>query len=98
MVKEVIWSPESENELSGILNYLITEWSIDIAKSLLDNVNEHIEKISLNPQLYPIIFRKGKFRKCVVTKHNSIIYVLNKETVYILRIFDTRQNPKKLKI
>jgi len=97
MVKEVIWSPESEHDLAVIINYLITEWSLEIARNFLKDIEYHINNITKRPKLHPIIYKKPEFRKCVISKHNSLIYSYKVDKVYILRIFDTRQNPNKLK-
>ena len=56
-----------------------------------------VYQISINPKQFPLIFKKKKIRKCVMTKHNTLFYRENKDNIDILRIFDNRQDPKKLK-
>ncbi len=97
MVRNIVWSPESENDLSMIINYLISEWSLEIASKFLKDTEYHVNIVSKTPKLYPIIYKKQKVRKCVISKQNSMIYSHTADTVYILRVFDTRQNPNKLK-
>ncbi|MFC5285246.1 type II toxin-antitoxin system RelE/ParE family toxin [Pedobacter alpinus] len=97
MTNEVIWSPESEIDLSIILDYLISDWNLEIATKFLKEIEYHINTISKNPKLYPIIYKPLKFRQCVITKHNSLIYFYKEEKLYVVRVFDTRQNPNKLK-
>ncbi|MEO5909588.1 MAG: type II toxin-antitoxin system RelE/ParE family toxin [Pelobium sp.] len=97
MIDEVIWSPESEDDLSIIITFLLTEWNFNIANSFIKELDYHVNKIFFNPQLYPIIYKPEQFRKCVVTKHNSLIYNVIDDKLYILRVFDTRQDPIKLK-
>ncbi|MBU0697209.1 MAG: type II toxin-antitoxin system RelE/ParE family toxin [Bacteroidetes bacterium] len=97
MVDELIWSPESEEDFLNILNYLISDWNVKIASDFVKDIEYHIEKIHNNPQSYPIIYKQEQVRKCVVTKHNSLVYNLLDNKIFILRVFDTRQNPNKLK-
>jgi plasmid stabilization system protein ParE len=59
MINEVIWSPESENDLSNILNYLIAEWDLKVATNFLNEIEKHIKAISENPKLYPIIYKNS---------------------------------------
>ena len=48
------------------------------------------------PTLYPIIYKKEKVRKCVLTKQNTLYYRVMETEIQILRVFDTRQDPAKL--
>ncbi len=97
MPRQVIWSPHSENDFSGILEYLQKNWDNMVLINFIDIVDELINQISLNPKQFPIIQKQKKIRKCVITKHNSMYYRENKGSVDILRIFDNRQDPGKLK-
>ena len=65
--------------------------------SFLEEVDLSLQHIALYPRLYPVINKKLKVRKCVVTKHNTIFFQEKKSTIQLLRIFDTRQDPEKLK-
>ncbi len=97
MSKQVIWSPQSENDFSDILEYLAQNWNKRIVLKFIDIVDELINQISSNPKQFPIIQKQKKIRKCVITKHNSLYYREIKEFVDILRIYDNRQDPRKLK-
>lgn len=62
------------------------------------NITEQsINQIAKNPKQYPLINRKLRIRKVVLTKHNSLFYRESKNHIDILRIYDTRQDPYKLK-
>ena len=97
MPKKIIWSSLSEKDFSGIMSYLNEEWDAKVSKRFLDIIEEILEQISLNPKQFPLINKKRKVRKCVITKHNTLFYQDRKEYISILRIYDTRQDPKKLK-
>lgn len=97
MPKQVIWSPQSENDFSNILDYLIEHWDRVVAEKFIDITDELINQISRNPKQYPIIQKYKKIRKSVITKHNSLYYRDGKEFIEILRIYDNRQDLRKLK-
>jgi plasmid stabilization system protein ParE len=80
-----------------LLNYLISDWGLKVAKDYAEDLEYQIERIKNNPKIYPIISKKESFRRCVITKHNSLIYNFTEEAIFIFRVFDTRQNPNKLK-
>jgi len=97
MTKLIIWSPLSETDLEVILEYLAEDWNGKVAIRFLDKIEHLLEQISINPEQFPLVNKKRKVRKCVITRHNTIFYRENEGYVEVLRIFDTRQDPKRLK-
>ena len=98
MHKQIIWSSKSVSDLENILDYLALEWDNSVSLKFLDLIETLILQISINPIQYPLIHKKLNIRKCVITKHNSLFYRNRKGHVEILRIYDTRQDQKKLEI
>lgn len=98
MPKQVIWSPLAEQDLDSLLNYLHTAWNDSVVNQFLDELEFLIKQISTNPHQFPLAHKKKKVRKCVISKHNSLFYREAKQEIQILRLFDTRQHPGKLKI
>lgn len=96
MPEKIIWSPLAEKDFADILEYLDREWGWKIANQFIDILDQGLEQISINPKQFPVIFRKKKIRKCVLTKHNTLYYRFGKDRIDILRIYDTRQDPEKL--
>jgi plasmid stabilization system protein ParE len=84
-------------DLENTLDYLDNNWNRQITTNFIDNIEHLTRLISDNPKLFPLINKKRKVRKCVVTKHNTIYYRENKDFIDILRVFDTRQNPSAAK-
>lgn len=97
MHRNLVWSPLAENDFSAILQYLELEWGKNITEKFIEITDNSIKQIIINPKQFPIIYKKKKIRKCVLTKHNSMFYKVGGQNIDILRIFDTRQDPKKLK-
>ena len=52
---------------------------------------------NLFPISYPPFEKFPDIRKCVLTKHISLYYKINNKDIEVLTLFDTRQNPDKLK-
>ena len=97
MPKPIIWSPLSENDFISILDYLQINWNEKVVSDFIDITENIIGQITTNPTQFPVINKKNQVRKCVLTKHNALFYRDRKEHIDILRIFDTRQDPHKLK-
>ena len=97
MTKKIIWSPLSEADFEKVLDYLYKSWNEQVALGFMTDVEKILNQISKQPRQFPLVNEKRKVRKCVVSKHNSIFYREKKECVELLRFFDNRQTPTKLK-
>ncbi|WP_318350528.1 type II toxin-antitoxin system RelE/ParE family toxin [Aquipluma nitroreducens] len=97
MPKPIIWSPLSEKDFESILEYLDDNWGDKVVNQFIEITEKLIDQISLNPRQFPIIHRKKKVRKCIITRHNALFYRDRKDYIDILRIYDSRQDPQKLK-
>ena len=97
MPKLIIWSPLSEKDFTSILDYLQINWNDKVVSDFIEIAESTIGQIAANPTQFPVINKKKQIRKCVITKHNTLFYRDRKENIDILRIFDTRQDPHKLK-
>lgn len=98
MVFEIIWSPRAIADFENTINYLEKNWSEKTAREYADTLSKVILILSKMPYLYPKISKRKNIRKCLVVKQNAMYFRVKKKTVTILAIFDTRQNPKKLKV
>jgi plasmid stabilization system protein ParE len=98
MSKPIIWSSYAEDDLNNLLKYLVMNWDEKVTLHYLDILEELLNQLSNQPKMFPIINRKLKVRKCVITKQNSLYYRENSERIEILRIYDNRQNPRKLRL
>ncbi len=97
MTKRIRWSPQADNDLDQILDYLNKKWSNSVAVRFLNRIDEMTELILNDPKLFPVIEDLLKIRRCVLTKHNSLYYIVDEDGISILRVFDTRQDPNKLR-
>jgi len=97
VTKKVIWSPAAEEDLKNILIYLLDKWSQNVAIKFLNKVDTSVLLISEEPKIFPLINKKHRVRKCVLTRQNTIFYREHKDKIDIIRIFDTRQDPGRLK-
>ena len=96
MPKQIIWSPLSINDFETILEYLNENWDDKIVRGFIEITSASLSQISINPKQFPVIYKNKKIRKCVLTKHNTLYYRDRNNYIDILRIFDNRQDPKKL--
>jgi len=96
MTNQIIWSPASEKDFQAILEYLNTRWNRNVILKFINKLDDNIRLISENPKLFPIVHNDLKIRKCVISKQNILFYREVHKNIEIVRLFDSRQDPKKL--
>lgn len=94
----IIWSSDAIEDLQDIFNfYFFTIRNEAVARDMIEGIQQtadqltctiiHQQEPNLNPEHRRIIY-----------KHFKIIYEIVYEDIHILRIFDSRQDPLKLKL
>jgi len=92
------WTEEASDNLENIVKYLESNWSEKELKSFFLKLEKQLELISIFPQAYPLSAIAKKVHRCVFMENLSIYYTIDNEYIVLLSIFDTRQNPVKLKV
>lgn len=92
----VKWTFQAEKGLYEIIEYLEKEWTLKEILQLEKKINQVINQIVLNPELYPKSEKNKSLRKVVVDKNNYFVYKLNKKnkTLEIINFRGTKQKPK----
>ncbi|HHV87025.1 MAG TPA: type II toxin-antitoxin system RelE/ParE family toxin [Petrimonas sp.] len=93
---KVKWTLSAKNDFEIITDYLLENWNTSVLEKFIKITEVNIQQILSFPTLYPIIYKKEKVRKCVLTKQNTLYYRVMGTEIQILRVFDTRQDPAKL--
>lgn len=96
MNRKVIWSPASERDFEAILEYLQKKWDSRVLAKFINKIDDSIGLILDKPKIFPIINEKLEIRKSVITKHNTLYYREINKNIEIVRLFDSRQDPRKL--
>lgn len=94
---KIIWSGEAFYYLDQIVLYLQRKWSQKEVDAFLNTLGHSLQLISQNPLLFPTTTQRSDIRKCVLSKHTSIYYTIHRDQVFIVTLFDNRQDPKKLR-
>lgn len=95
---EVVWRKKAANELQDIYNYIKKESpqnAVLVFNSVYDLVISLIDFPFKFPKEPTINIEKVRF---AVIYSYKIIYAVEKDKIIILRIFNTKHNPKKIKI
>ena len=94
---KVVYSKLTENRLLQISDYLVKNWSLQIADKFQKIFLAKINLLVTNPKIGRISSRYDYVRSISITKHNRLYYRFNEHTIFLITLFDTRQNPSKNK-
>lgn len=93
---KIVLSKRASIKLEKLISHLEVEWSENVKNNFIYKLDKALKVITTNPQSFPKSEKIVDLHKCVITKQTSVFYKFNKDTIFIVSIFDTRQNPKKL--
>jgi len=98
----VYWTRLAESKLEDIFNYYEAKTSYQVARNLVTGIIDKTIGLNKNPRIGQkeerLSDRPQNFRY-LVFKNYKIIYWINqnKNRIDIVNVFDTRQNPMKIK-
>ena len=96
----VFWTQTALNNLEDIFEYYKINASIKVARKLVKEIIETTIILQNSPKLGRIeaFLKDRKFEyRFLVVKNYKIIYWIEENYIKIATVFDTRQNPEKIK-
>ena len=99
---EIIWSDFAENQLDKVFEYFVENASHQVAKNIIQTIISETNKIITHPEITQIeellLDRENDYRY-LVCKNYKIVYSIDikQKLIKIADIFDTRQDPSKIK-
>jgi plasmid stabilization system protein ParE len=95
---KLIWTDEAYKNLQHIVEYLEEFWTSKEIRKFAKLLDRQLSLIKKNPELYPYSDKSGHIRKSVLTKQTTLYYKVLKTEIYLVSLFDNRQNPNRLKL
>jgi plasmid stabilization system protein ParE len=93
MAYKIDWTEEALEDMQKLLNYLIAEWSYDIADKFEELTELRLQTLIQEPLIGKVSEINNSTRFIILTKHNKLYYRIKGDVIIIVNIFDTRQNP-----
>ena len=96
MAQQIIWTNQAKEDRTSILAYFKNRNQSSIYSKKLNRIFiKEIENISLHPNLGKP--SNSENTRVKISGNYFIIYLIDGNLIYILRIWDSRQNPINLK-
>lgn len=87
------WSPQAATDLEETVDYLLEEWGEKSAQKFIDSLERLLKIIKKNPLLFPKSENYSNVHRCLVTKHNTLYYRIEKDEIIILSLWNNHRNP-----
>ncbi|MFA7617194.1 MAG: type II toxin-antitoxin system RelE/ParE family toxin [Weeksellaceae bacterium] len=103
MIYEIIWSAFAERQIDEIHEFYLNKTkSLRIANRIIERILIAPENLKLNPEIGQLeLDLKDRILeyRYIVESNYKLIYTINKDKfqIQISDVFDTRQNPVKIK-
>ena len=95
MAFQVIWTVNASADFENVISYLLRRWGNKTAVDFIETTDSRVNRISIFPEIGIVSVKDPSIRSIVITKHNKLYYRITGNSIEILSIFDTRQNPEK---
>jgi plasmid stabilization system protein ParE len=95
MAYKVRWTAIAAEDYESVIDYLVKNWGVLTAESFITNIESRITLLQEFPFIGVASKIRAEIRSIVLTKHNLLYYRVLNDSIEILNIFDTRQNPEK---
>jgi len=93
-----IWEDDVKADLKRIYDFNKNIFSVEFARKIRDEIYKAVGEIVYLEQWQQDEILGEPYRRMIV-RHYKIVYrIKDQQTIYILMIFDTRQDPGKYKI
>jgi plasmid stabilization system protein ParE len=89
----IFWTTNAKLDLKDIYLSLEQNFSIAVASKVTDEIFESVNSIT-----FPDQFQIDEYRidcRRIITRNYKILYQLHNNTIYVVRIFNTFQDPIK---
>ena len=102
IVFKILWTDFAINQLKDIFDYHLIQASPNVAQKLVQKIIDATIILEINPisgRKEDVLADRHQEFRFVIVKNYKIIYWIDYEfnTVNIAMVFDTRQNPKKIR-
>jgi len=94
---KLIWSDEALNNLKRIITYLENRWTQREIRRFAILLDKQLFLISNNPFIFAESYHSNGLRRAVLSKQTTIYYKIVRQEIWIVSLFDNRQNPNSLK-
>ena len=94
---QIIWSDDAIEDYRQNIEYLLSRWGEKLASAFIEEVDTVLELLIINPDIYPLVDHHS-IRRAVVRKQVALYYKIEGKSIYLVRFWNTYQDPETLEL
>ena len=98
MAFEIKYSLRALEEQIQLLEYIITNFGNKKGEEIFQKIENILELIAENPEMFPSSRKKPELRKCVFSKQTSIYYRIKNNYIEIVSFRPNGIDPEKFEL
>ncbi|RAK21004.1 plasmid stabilization system protein ParE [Flavobacterium aquaticum] len=96
-MRKLVLTTLARENLKDVFEFIEAEFGVNSRVKFANKVSKSLNLIVKNPELFPKSELNIRIHKCVITKQSTLYYTYTIKEIKVLSVFDTRQNPSKIK-
>ncbi len=93
---KVTWTRKADTSFSGIVDYLLDIWTVEIATNFVYEVEHTIELIVRNPEMFNVSLYDNIGREAFITEHTTMFYRILDDSIEIEYFWGNFDDSEKL--
>lgn len=94
---KIVWNRRASKQLQELQVYLEKEFGSNTVKTFTNRLFKFLELLTKYPHIGTLENKTEDIHGFLLHRHTTIFYKVKQDTIYILSLFDNRQNPDKRK-
>lgn len=94
----LFWLPTAEEDLDLLYHYYAKDkskkYAVKIYNEILDSAEQLVDFPEMGIVEQELSEDKNEYRSLLVRRHFKLVYLIEKSSVYVIALFDCRQDPK----
>ena len=91
------WTDHAKEQRRQIADYILREFGLKRKKKFMQEIDQTVRMLMQSPGIgviEPLFAERPKaYRSIIINGLNKLVYSVENDTIYILAIWDTRQEP-----
>ncbi|HQQ97085.1 MAG TPA: type II toxin-antitoxin system RelE/ParE family toxin [Cyclobacteriaceae bacterium] len=92
---KLVWTERAQRRMGEILDYIEKEFGTNARQSFRLRTQDFTRILIEFPEMGTLELKEKNLRGFQLTRQTRVFYRVKKDSIVILTLFDSRQNPKK---
>lgn len=88
---KVVWTPNAEEDLRLILDFLMDEWADNFAKIFSEQIFKTLNLLEKHPYLGVVTYEFSSIRRIAITRKYGLYYTVLRKEIIVLNLLSNKK-------